>query len=583
MKPRRSLLSKVVVLVTVAYFGIEVITLLPFAVLYRTALLDDRQIILEKCAQRGLTAFEESQRHGIAPIQSQIATAPLLSLHGPQVKAFIFTNQTGQEVLQFNSNWELTPAPQVTDEVKRAQARLQSFVDGEKERESERIAQDLVHYQKIEKSGQLQAVMYFAVTLDDIEQRVLKFSAISFFSGLVALIVFGIFSIVYLRATFLAPLQLLIQADNAGRRGDFKEAIIEQSLIPDDELGIIMHSRNRLQIQQQNYRESIAAKTAELARQREALKSWGRELERLVKRKGEDLVKARELAFENEKFAALGRLAANVAHEINNPLASIAGYAEELRDLLNDLEDWQHNPETVHFPEALRIIEDQAFRCKDILKRLLGLARTDKIKISSLDVGDLVRETVTLTEASARKRGVKLTLRGPKTAGPMIDSDSGALVQVVTNLIENAVDAANAAAGSRDEPGAVEVSVATRKEPGLAEECIIRVSDNGFGVPEDLKEKIFDEFYTTKPIGRGTGLGLAICQTMTKRLGGRIEVESLTGTGAAFSIVLPFQFSGPLRDQESLPERPDAARTASFQFADTNLLPENKSHGPENH
>ena len=187
----------------------------------------------------------------------------------------------------------------------------------------------------------------------------------------------------------------------------------------------------------------------------------------------------------------------------------------------------------------LRTIEEQAFRCKDILTRLLGLARSERVNLTEVDLGELVRDVVVMTEPSARRREVQLSAHTSSTPGPLLMSDRSALVQIATNLIENAIDAANAARESRGGEAEVRVSVSERSGPEAEREVLLRVRDNGFGIPAEQQDKIFDEFFTTKPIGRGTGLGLAICQTMTRRLGGRIEVESLTGEGAAFSVVLP--------------------------------------------
>lgn len=577
LRPKRSLLSKVVVLVTAAYFGIEVITLVPFAYLYRDALLEDRAHHLKQCAQKGRIAFEETSRGGIAPISSDLPAGPLVSFHSPDVTAYVFTGQSPTGVLGFNSNSELTPLVNQSADFDRAKAEVKQFIASERALSSERRGPKQVHLERIygEDKKELRAVMYFSIPLNDIESHVLKYSAFSLVGGLLALLLFGVISILYLKKNFLTPLNTIIEADNAGRKGDFNKALIIEALIPDDELGMIMHSRNRLQVQQQAYRESLDAKNLELSRQREALRRWGRELEKLVQRKSDELMAARESLFENEKLAALGRLAANVAHEINNPLASIAGYAEELRELVEEIEAIKEHPDCGHFPEALRIIEEQAFRCKDILKRLLGLARSERLSVESVDVGRLARETVSLMEAGARKRNVELIARIPSHEGPFIETDSSSLVQVVTNLIENAIDAANAACQSREGEGHVEVSVLSRTAPNQdSRDTIIRVMDNGYGVPEDQREKIFDEFYTTKPIGRGTGLGLAICQTMTQRLGGHIEVESLDGAGAAFSIVLPAAISEDSDYSETpLPTRPPVAGdTGSFQFRETGTL-----------
>jgi len=534
----RSLLSKVVSLVTLAYFGIGVVTLGTFAFLYRSALLEDRAALLGRCATRGRASFLRHFAGASAPVSS--ASLGLHDLGGPAVLAFAYT---GGDILGLGDDHRVHA---VTKSDPVAGRRVASFLAGPMNRLAVRRGSELIRMEKvfIRKGDERPvAALYFAVNLRDIDRRVITFSTISLAAALVAILLLGLASVFYLRSSFLRPLAVIIEADNAGRRGDGQSALIPEEKIPPDELGVIMISRNRLLRRERAFRESLDKKAEELSRQREALRSWGRELEKLVKRKSDQLVRARSELFDQEKLAELGRLAANVAHEINNPLASIAGYVEELREITAEI-PFDSTDELAHLPEALRIIEEQAFRCKDILKRLLDFSRSDQLAIGEIDVGDIVRETVLLTEPRARRRGVFLAVKAPAGGGPLVESDANSVTQIVINLLENAIDAANAAQRGESD-GHVEVSVNTRTGASQEEEAIVvRVSDNGYGVPREERERIFDEFYTTKPVGRGTGLGLAICRSMTEHLGGRIEVESLDGQGAAFSIVIPRRFSG---------------------------------------
>ena len=195
-------------------------------------------------------------------------------------------------------------------------------------------------------------------------------------------------------------------------------------------------------------------------------------------------------------------------------------------------------------PDGLRVIEEQAFRCKEILKRLLGLARSDHFKVEPVDLASLARDTVTLCEPAARKKGIGLEVKAREAV--VANSDASSLQQVILNLVENAVDAASVARERRGTGGSVSVAVSARSAPnGGAREYVIRVADDGFGVPEAIRDRVFDPFYTTKPVGRGTGLGLAICQSIVERLGGRIEIESVEGQGATFVVVLPQEVPVP--------------------------------------
>ncbi|MCO5166586.1 MAG: HAMP domain-containing histidine kinase [Planctomycetes bacterium] len=375
--------------------------------------------------------------------------------------------------------------------------------------------------------GQPDAVLWLDASLADLHRQVATYGLVAFGSGAVALFITAMVVLHYLRRALLLPLSRLIAADNAARRGDEEHAVIDEGDIPDDEVGAIMRSRNHLFLAMVKGRRDLDEKNAILARQGEELRAWGEQLERLVEQKTSALLRAKDRLHRTEKLAALGRLAANVAHEINNPLATIAGYAEEARDALDGAD-----PELA---QALKTIEDQAFRCKEILKRLLGLARSDQLELEEVALRRLARESVHLAEAAARRRGVTVRVdpapSGEDPDGPTVRSDAASLQQAILNLVENAIDAAAERKGA-----APWVRVAVR-EAGA--EVRLVVTDSGPGVPPALRARVFDPFYTTKPVGRGTGLGLAISQSLVERLGGRVTLEEDPSGGAAFVIHLP--------------------------------------------
>lgn len=380
-----------------------------------------------------------------------------------------------------------------------------------------------------EKLAPDKAVLYLETSLGDVQRQVVTYGLVAFGTGAVALLITALITIGYLRRSLLLPLSRIIHADNAARRQDEARAVIDEGDIPDDEVGQIMRSRNHLFQAMTQAQRDLDGKNAELQKQREELRGWGRELEDLVQDKTAALLRARDMLHRTEKLAAVGRLAANVAHEINNPLASIAGYAEEARE---DLSGDAENAEVV---ASLKTIEEQAFRCKDILKRLLGLARSDPVTLAPIDLSVLVRETVALAEHGARKRGVELTLDLPAESGPTLSSSAGSLQQVTLNLVENAIDAA--IQGDEDSPW---VRVSLREDTERQEVALV-VADSGRGIPTAVRGRVFDPFYTTKPVGRGTGLGLAICQSLVERLGGRIEIEGEAPdrAGATFVVWIP--------------------------------------------
>lgn len=382
--------------------------------------------------------------------------------------------------------------------------------------------------------GAPDAVLVLESPLRDAQRQLVAWGFGAFGVGAVALLITAMVTTSYLRRALLAPLGRMIRADNAARRGDRLGAIVDEAAIPDDEVGAIMRSRNALFLNMVASREALDRQNAELARQREELRAWGKELERLVEHKTTALLGARDTLHRTEKLAAVGRLAANVAHEINNPLASIAGYAEAAREQLAANEKDE-------VAQALGTIETQAFRCKEILKRLLGLARADAVEVQDVELGELVKETVGLVEVAARRRAVAVSFEDGEA--PTIRSDRGALQQVILNLLDNAVDAAAVAGETAQDPEKALTPrpawVRARVQGGGQGEVQVVVTDSGRGVPEAVRARIFDPFYTTKPVGRGTGLGLAISHSLVERLGGRITVDSAPGGGAAFTVHLP--------------------------------------------
>lgn len=225
------------------------------------------------------------------------------------------------------------------------------------------------------------------------------------------------------------------------------------------------------------------------------------------------------------KMSAVGELASGVAHEINNPLASVAGYAEELMDKLKRKGEltWR---ELEEFPDYLNTIIEQVYRCKEFTRNLLNFARNDPLKLIRTNVFDVMEKAIALVEFEARRKQIRI-VRSLDSRPLEVHTDPSQLQQVLLNILKNAVEAV-------DTNGQVRISVQSDNE-----QVTVKISDNGRGIaPEDLKN-IFTPFFTTKPHGEGTGLGLAICYIIMERLKGKIDVESALGKGSTFAISLP--------------------------------------------
>jgi two-component system NtrC family sensor kinase len=248
--------------------------------------------------------------------------------------------------------------------------------------------------------------------------------------------------------------------------------------------------------------------------------------DRLVKRIRESDEK-REAAFREmehtHKLSSMGRLAAGVAHEINNPLAIINEKAGLMKDLLEYTPQFT---EREKFLSAAGAILKSVNRCRTITHRLLGFARRMEAQIEVLDLNEVLKEVVSFVEKEALYRKIQLELNLMDNL-PSISSDRGQLQQVFLNIINNAFE--EIADGGK-------VTITTWK--ANREMVAVSIQDNGRGMSEDTLKSIFEPFFTTKK-GYGTGLGLPITYGIVKKLGGNIEVESKKGEGAKFTVYLP--------------------------------------------
>ncbi len=230
-----------------------------------------------------------------------------------------------------------------------------------------------------------------------------------------------------------------------------------------------------------------------------------------------------------EKLAAVGSLAAGVAHELNNPLATIAGCAEGLLDRLRD-EGLAAVEGIADFREYLRIIEEEAYRCKEITSGLLQFVRDPGRGREPVDLNALVAKALALVSHQPRFRNLTLR-REAASAVPPVLGNEGQLRQVFLSLLLNALEATPG-------QGIVTVRTLTQDEPEGAK-VAVEFEDQGTGIAPEHLPRIFEPFFTTKPAGKGTGLGLAICQGIVTDHGGRIDVQSQPGTGSTFRVILP--------------------------------------------
>jgi two-component system NtrC family sensor kinase len=233
---------------------------------------------------------------------------------------------------------------------------------------------------------------------------------------------------------------------------------------------------------------------------------------------------------ETGKLASIGKLAAGIAHEINNPVAIMVEEAGWIKDLLEE-EEFRKSENLDEFERALNQIKTQGRRCKEITHKLLSFARKTDSRVQETHINELIGELVALSEQRAKyaKIAIHTDFQNDLPATYLAQSE---MQQVLLNLINNAIDAMESQGG--------ELTISTQFEfkEGF---IIIGVSDNGSGIPEANLSRIFEPFFTTKPVGKGTGLGLSICYGIIQKMGGRIDVKSVIDSGTTFYIRIPVQ------------------------------------------
>ncbi|MEX2584645.1 MAG: GAF domain-containing sensor histidine kinase [Gemmatimonadota bacterium] len=290
-------------------------------------------------------------------------------------------------------------------------------------------------------------------------------------------------------------------------------------------------------LQQMAAYTAIAITNAEIHRKQqeiaETLRSQAAELERAY----EELNRSQDQLLISEKMAALGRVTAGIAHEINSPLGGILnsllaarGYVEEYRSSIEEPEVTAEDHQAIagDILNAVTTAEGAAAKVAQFVKSIKGQTRIGEGETSEFDPAGEVDATVALLQHEMRRRQVAVFTdmdRGNKLTG-----DQGKFGVVIQNLISNAIDAYSG------QPG--EIWIRLEKQD---DRLIIRVEDKGCGIPEEIRGRIFDYLFTTKDVGQGTGLGLAMVHSVvTSAFKGEISLESKVGEGTTFTVSLPF-------------------------------------------
>ena len=349
----------------------------------------------------------------------------------------------------------------------------------------------------------------------------------------VALMVLAASLAVWGARSIFRPVEAMSQVVAATRRGEqrrigeipSRDELGELAREFDAMLDLLQAQRQRIEQAANELERKVEERTAELRRSNEEL----RQTIHVLRRTRQQLVVA-------EKLAALGELTAGVAHEINNPTAVMLG---NLDNIVAEL-----GPAAEPVREELDLVIQQIYRIKDIVNRLLQYARPDEYAgyLAIVDVNEQVQTCLQLVEHLRKRKSWDLAL--DLRAATPIEINPQELQQVLVNLLVNAIHALPARGGR------LQVESRDWDERGV----VLRVRDNGHGIPADELDQIFNPFYTTKAQGQGTGLGLSISYSLVRRYGGLITVESREGEGTVFAVYLLSQPEFH-EDEETLAEQ----------------------------
>jgi two-component system NtrC family sensor kinase len=274
-----------------------------------------------------------------------------------------------------------------------------------------------------------------------------------------------------------------------------------------DEMGMVANAFN-----------SMIKDLKEAGEQRER---WTLTLENEIAKKTEEIKNTHASLVQTEKLASLGRMAAGVAHEINNPLTGVVTFAHLMK---------KRFPPDSQDTEDLNIIIEQSERCAKIIKNLLTFARATPSEKGKVSINDVLQRTIFMVRNQAKFHHIKFNTEMEKSQFIVV-GDASQFQQIFLNMFINAADAMSGR-------GNIHVTTQSVEEKGKPF-VEIGFTDEGCGIKEEDMPKLFEPFFTTKPVGKGTGLGLSVSHGIVKHLGGQMKVKSTVGKGTSFFVRLP--------------------------------------------
>lgn len=328
------------------------------------------------------------------------------------------------------------------------------------------------------------------------------------------LVMLGILLSVTLVKMIASPINTLVEATERLASGDLSQRVHVQT---DAELERLALAFNTM--------------CDSLERTQKELELHNQTLEEKIRERTQKLEEVQKQVIQSEKMAAVGQLAAGVAHELNNPLGGILGYAQFALEKLSSGQ--LQEKDFTAFQRYLSDIELQARRCKMIVKNLLKFSRSsDKMEFDLVDVNSALEETFVFTSHQLGMKDIHLDVSLQPNL-PKVLGNVNLLQQVFTNILINSMQ-------SMPEGGDLKVTTSFNPPVGEFGGAVeVGFTDGGVGIPEENRNKIFEPFFTTKKVGEGTGLGLSVSYGIIRDHGGDIKLDSAVGAGSTFTVVLP--------------------------------------------
>ncbi len=355
--------------------------------------------------------------------------------------------------------------------------------------------------------GVLDTNLSLATTDKDLAESTMQMSVYT----ILAVAAISLLSGVFVWRLVFRPIRVLRRGTECLARGELGHQIEVASR---DEIGELAASFNSM--------------SQELGEAREEITAWTKTLEKRVEQKSHELQRAQEQMLQVEKMASIGKLAAVVAHEVNNPLAGILTYTKLLQKWVAR-GDWDE-ARRAEVRSSLDLVESESRRCGEIVRNLLVFSRSAPMNLEWTDLNTVVDRCMRLVQHQLALANIELELQLADNL-PAVHCDAAQMEQVLLALVMNAIDA-------MPRGGRLRLIRRLSADGTMVE---LEVQDDGVGIPPDLLPNLFEPFFTTKERGHGVGLGLAISRGIVERHGGKISVASEPGRGTTFTIRLPME------------------------------------------